>query len=1210
MQLMILREMKYHETILSIFGHSSYLQTLLVTSHRNSLQRYVLYGCLFGGLLFFVHVHSSAQQIRFKRTTVQQGLSQSSVQAMCQDRRGFLWFGTQNGLNCYDGYTMTVYHARQGDSTALPENYIASLYEDRLGTLWIGTLGGGIARMNPYSRRFTTIDIAKDLVNNQANDKATKRADYASKTLAMPAAITEAQNVFAFAEDNTGNIWVGTGSGLFRLNPTTNRIEEAFSTNSPFGTSKIVALHTDVQGNIWVGTIKGLYYYTPSANSWNTIGREAGFADSEIRSFAPDNLSGISHPLTQGLASVRSPVQEQMQRSSSTNMLWIGTASSGVYRLDCAQKRITSHIAAPYPNTPVQAISAGVGGLLWIAYSGQGVQLVNTRTGASTLLRHQAQQRESLSHNAVLSLLTDRSHTVWVGTDGAGLCYFNSDEYRFEFVSNDDGTGTSIVMSMLEDKQGNIWFGTLADGLNMLNPKTSAVTNYKHSPQNPRSLSNNFVWALAEDRSGVLWVGTNGGGLCRFDRASGAFLAYKHDENNPTSLPHNAVYSILESSDGTLWVATGGGLAMMNRQTGAFTTFRKTFSSDVSPRQSQNFQQTAFQEGEISSNAVRALYESRRGVLWVGTRGGGLNRFEPSSRTFTTFRHNPRNSNSISSDEISSIREDSKGVLWIGTANGLNRFDPSNGSFSVFKQGSGLPSSYVYSVIDDAHGYIWLTTGKGITRFNPQNSTFNTFEEVSHRAGMEFNQDACFKDRAGYIYFGSVAGFVRFHPDSVQVNYLSPPVVLTSFKKSNKPVALDTIISEKRELHLSVDDSFIAFEFAALSFSLPEKIQYFCKLENFDNDWIDLGTKREVTYTNLEAGEYILHVHSTNYDGIRSDEGATLRIIIHPHWWQTLWAKITVGVLLVIGGFGAYKVRVRRIEARQQELERTIAQRTAELSAGNTEIKRQNEVLLALNTEKNEFLGIAAHDLKSPLTSIILSSSIVQQYQSRMTVQEVSEQMGHILITARRMQETILNLLDINAIESGRFKFTPIAINIVEVVNDIVEGYYLRAQDKQLTLHFNHEADEIMMMCDRNALMQILENLISNAIKYSPHGKNVFVSIMTSESNQMPALFTREAQAIEHLPVSERYVRVEIQDEGPGLSTEDKALLFQKFAKLSAKPTGGEHSTGLGLSIVKKITEAMGGRVWCDSELGHGATFTVELPIVEVSQEDLDERLS
>lgn len=1122
------------------------------------------------------------QNIRFKRITLQQGLSQSSVQAILHDNRGFLWFGTQDGLNCYDGYTINVYRNTSGDSLSLPNSFVQTLYEDRTGTLWIGTLGGGIAQMNRFTRHFTTF--------GQFGSK--------EKTSALT---TEERNIYAIIEDKQGNIWVGTGGGLLRLNPSSRFFEERFTTqNSPLPSPHVRALHADNDGNIWVGTAKGLMCYNPKSKQWQYFVNNSGFADTDISAFAPD----YSEDYATRYAHNTSP--RLAAGAAFSNTLWIGTAN-GVYHFDCAQKLVTDVYPAPVKNAPVKTLAIGIGGLLWVGYEGEGLQMINTHTRSVSVLRHVRNQPESLSHNAVLSVLMDKHLNLWVGTDGAGVCYFNPDEYRFELISNDNGSGTNIVMSMLEDKQSRIWFGTIAGGLHSYDRRTGAFVNYKHEPKNTRSLSNNFVWSLAEDRSGAIWVGTNGGGLCRFDRTpSSAFTTYLHDDRNPSSLPHNSVYSMLEDSEGIFWVATDNGLAMMNRENGTFTTFRSKAETDNQSSKSAGQSLS----GTISSNAVRVIYEDRRHTLWVGTRGGGLNRFNRLGKTFETFRHSPENRNTISNDDVMSIHEDTKGILWIGTANGLNRFDPASGSFTAFYEKDGLPNRYVCSIMEDSGGYLWLATGKGISRFNTQNGTFNLFEEISRRAGSEFNQDACLKDHEGYMYFGGVAGFIRFHPDSVQTNYLVPPVVFTEFKRFNKPVRLDTIISEKRELHLSVDDSFIAFEFAALSFSLPDKIKYSCKLENFDKDWNDLGTKREATYTNLAAGEYVLRVRATNYDGVQNNDGVSLRIIVHPHWWQTVWARLLAVAVVIASAFALYRWRVRRIEKRQQDLERTITERTAEISTGHDEILRQNDVLMQLNIEKNEFLGIAAHDLKNPLTSIILSASIIQQYQTRMTVPEINDQMDHILITAKRMQETILNLLDINAIESGRFTFSPIAMNVVEVVNDVVEGYYLRAKDKEISLHFNHDSDEIMTMCDRNALMQVLENLISNAIKYSPPGKNVYVNVLSSHSDQDSELFRRERDALVRLPMAEKHVRIEFQDEGPGLSEEDKTQLFQKFAKLSAKPTGGEHSTGLGLSIVKKIIEAMHGQVWCESELEHGATFIVELPISEVPKELLLERLS
>ena len=1126
---------------------------------------------------------ANAEQMRFRQISLEQGLSQSSVYAIWQDKQGFLWFGTQDGLNRYDGYTLTVFREQTNNANSLPNNCIQTLHEDRLGTLWIGTRGGGAAKRNPYSGVFSP---------------AFTMSQEARKTSFGGSLGIEEQDVYAFSSDSAGKMWIGTGAGLLKVNPKTNTLEEQISTrNSPLKSPMIRALLCDKAGILWIATPEGLYSYNPVSKQWQTFRHD----DSNPASLPDNDLRTMITPITAS--------------GSNTDEIIVGTASALV-RFSASEGKVVATLPhATRAKSNINALCAVRNGTFWAGYGGDGLHecaaVFAERQGLTErrAFRHAINQPNSLSNDVILSLYFDRAGGLWTGTDGGGVSYAHPDEYRFENFTNDAvGAGGNIVLSLTEGMnnsatqggttQGNIWLGTLSEGIARFHPTLHTFQTFRNSPANTRSLANNVVWAVLTDSKGVLWVGTNAG-LSRFNAASGDFTNYFHDPNNPKSLPDNSIYALLEDSHGNLWVATNGGLARMNRENATFTTFRSNGTANA-----------------LSSNAVRKIYEDRSGILWIGTRGGGLNRFDVQSTSFLHFRHMSSNPTSISSDYVLSIHEDRTGTLWIGTAGGLNKFDRTNGVFTAFREGEGvgasevvnkLPNNYICGILEDDSGNLWLGTVRGICKFDPRTGKFATFEELYNRSGSEFNQDACLRARNGMFYFGGINGFVRFHPDSIHTNFSVPPVVLTGFKKFNKPVDMpllgDSLLPTKHELHLSVDDTFISFEFAALSFTLPHKISYSCKLEGFDEDWIDLGNKREATYTNLDAGEYVFCVRATNYDGVWNKEGTSLKVIIHPHWWQTWWAKSMATAALLLLAFVAYKWRIRRIEARSTDLEQTVGERTAALSMSNREITRQNDSLTALNQEKNEFLGIAAHDLKNPLTAIMMSSSIVKQYHSKMTADEVIEQMDHILITAKRMKETILNLLDINSIESGRFKFTNIPMNVVEVVNDVVEGYYLRAKDKEISLHLNTETDEIMTFTDRNAFMQVMENLISNAIKYSPLGKNVYVNIISSDTDQMQALFVREEARLEQIPSSGAHVRIEIQDEGPGLDADDKQKLFGKFAKLSAKPTGGEHSTGLGLSIVKKIVEAMHGRVWCESELGHGATFIVELPLVEIPPE-------
>jgi ligand-binding sensor domain-containing protein/signal transduction histidine kinase len=1111
-------------------------------------------------VLFAQLLPANAEQMRFRKISLEQGLSQSSVYAILQDKQGFLWFGTQDGLNRFDGYTLTVFRQQNNNPRSLPNNCIQTLFEDRSGTLWVGTRGGGAVRRNPYTGIFSP---AYTPHNN---------------TLGI-----EEQDVYAFAEDKLSQMWIGTAAGLICVKTSNGAIVEQFSPkNSPLRQTMIRALVVDSTGVLWIATPEGLYAYTPASKQWRTFQQNSSLNSSnDIRALVlPTRASGVA-----------------------SNELIVATASALV-RLNTVSGNVISTL--PHntrTKASVNTLFAVKNGGFWVGYGGDGVHECSAVYGEKQelterrALRHSTVQPNSLSNDAVLSVYFDRTGGLWIGTDGAGVNYAHPDEYRFENFTNDaSGSGGNIVLALTEETRnpatrGHIWLGTLSTGIARFNPTEHSFTTFRNIPNNPRSLLNNLVWSMLQDRLGTLWVGTSGG-LSRFNEASGDFTNYTHNAENPVSLPDNSIYSMLEDSHGNFWLATNNGLARMNRETGVFTSFRSNGTAS-----------------SISSNSVRKIYEDRSGTLWIGTRGGGLNRFDPHNGSFLHFRHNPSNPTSISNDYVLSIHEDRSGMLWIGTAGGLNKFDRASGTFTAFREGDGLVNNYICGILEDESGNLWLGTVRGICKFDPRTGKFATFEELYNRAGSEFNQDACLKASNGMLYFGGISGFVRFHPDSIHTNFSVPPVVVTGFKKFNKPVDMtllgDSLIPTKRELHLSVDDTFISFEFAALSYTLPHKISYSCKLEGFDNEWIDLGNKREATYTNLDAGEYVFRVRASNYDGVWNEEGTRLTVIIHPHWWQTWWAKSLAVFLIALMALIGYKWRVRRIEERSHVLEQTVNERTAALSMSNREITRQNDSLMQLNQEKNEFLGIAAHDLKNPLTAIMMSSSIVKQYHNKMTADEVIEQMEHILITAKRMKETILNLLDINSIESGKFKFSNIPMNVVEVVNDVVEGYYLRAKDKEISLHLNTETDEVMTFTDRNAFMQIMENLISNSIKYSPLGKNVYVNIITSQTDQMQALFTREEEALEHTPLQQAHVRIEIQDEGPGLTPEDKQKLFGKFAKLSAKPTGGEHSTGLGLSIVKKIVEAMHGQVWCESELGAGATFIVELPLVEIPPEAL-----
>lgn len=1081
-------------------------------------------------IVFVIGLPAQPLTVAFSHLSVEQGLSQSSVECIIQDNRGFMWFGTQDGLNRYNGYTITTFRSNRADSTALPNSYIQALYEDRSGVLWIGTRGGGVCMFDRITEKFRASSWeCKSILNLGGTD------------------------VFAFCEGSGDRFWVGTDAGLIGIDRVSQRCEifahQPGSAQS-LSNNKVRCVFEDTFGIVWVGTEGGgLNRFNPKNGSWLTFQTSAPFGN-EVWSIREDR-SGI---------------------------LLLAT-DNGLVRLDCSTMRFTTVQGS---GSNARSVWKDKTGLIWVGLHGGGLQSINPTNSAIATFKNDSSTPESLNGDAIVSIYEDKSGGIWFGTEGVGVNYFNRTAHKFRTIRNTNTTDrtVNITLAICEDRSGMIWMGTYGGGLQMLNPNTGAFTTYKTIIGNPHSLSKNLVWTLHEDRNGVLWVGTFGGGLNKFDPKSRSFTVFRHNPLNPQSLSNDDVYAIHEDAMGMFWLGTNDGLCHFNPANGESTTYKNIVGDPHS----------------LSINAVRKIYEDKQGILWIGTRGGGLNKFDRTTKTFTTYRNDPANPQSLSDDFVLSILEDRTGTLWVGTHSGLNRFTPTQNTFIVFRQKDGLPSNAICSILDDEYGNLWLGTIGGLCRFTPSNGMVQNYDAHSGLQSNEFNQNACFKNRQGMLYFAGIAGFNMFHPDSIRQNTYVPPLVFTDFRKFNTSVTLDSSISEAREIHLSYEDSFFSVEFALLSFILPERTRYIYKLDGFDDNWIDLGTKREASYTNLDGKTYTLRIRAATFDGVWTPAGAEtiLHIIIHPPWWKTIWFRALALLIFASCVFVSFKWRVGFIEHRNEELKRLVQERTLELQSRNDEITWQNERLIQLNEEKNEFLGIAAHDLKNPLTGIMMSASIIEQYHSNMTMKDILEQLSHLQSVARRMRATITNLLDVNAIESGKMNLVMQNVRIVELVNEVVSDYKVRAEEKLINLHFQTDiSDEAFVYADYNATVEVVENLVSNAVKYSPHSKNIWVSVDKGK-----------AKTIKH-PQTTSYelpsMQVCVRDEGPGLSEDDKSKLFGKFARLSAQPTGGEHATGLGLSIVKRLVEMMDGGVWCESEIGAGATFIIELPTTRPS---------
>jgi ligand-binding sensor domain-containing protein/signal transduction histidine kinase len=1114
--------------------------------------------CCIVGLQIQCVVFAQQSQRGFERLSLEQGLPQSTVNCILQDSKGFLWFGTQDGLCRYDGYTFLTYRHDPRNATSISDSFIHALYEDKNGTLWIGTHDGGLNAFHRSTEHFTHY----------------KHSPKNRKTIPNNV-------VTAICPHDDGQLWIGTRGGTCLFHPATGSVNVLLMRgvgnskqldNEQYLPENVVnALLRDRRGVLWIGSNNGLSCYNSASRTLEPFALQET-ATNVVYSFAGKEVYSLLEDY-QGL-------------------LWVGT-SEGLYAINTAQRAVVQFVHEPsntrsLAGNRVRAMVEDHAKTLWVGTDGKGLCTFDRSTGTFVTHSADAANPHSLSHNALLSLYCDRQGIVWAGTNGGGLNKMSGDGaffalYRMaastapqranEYYST--GLHDNDVDAFYEDRQGMIWIGT-DNGLHLWNRQSRTFTVYLGSGDGSKSLPHTNIKSILQDQRGMMWIGT-AAGLVWFDPVTKVFTNVRAPAHVPAALKTANIAALLEDKNGTVWIATrGGGLIGYSPKTATFQEFLAVSSGKG-----------------LSNNDVISLYQDHAGNLWVGTVGGGACQFNPSTGEWKVFNANTKDASALSANSVYGFYEDAERRLWIGTTGGLNCLNAERSVCMVFREQHGLPNDVVYAILPDKQGNLWLTTNKGLSRFSPITRQFTNYTVSDGLQSDEFNKGAALVSRSGMIYVGGIQGFNEFMPERVRTNTYVPPVVLTDFKKFNKSFPLDTAITDATQIDLDYTDNFFSFEFAALNFMLPEKNRYKFKLEGFNKDWIDAGTKREATYTNLEPKTYVFRVKASNNDGVWNEDGAMVRVVIRPPWWKTWWFRALGLIVLVTTGVSWYRLRVYQVQKRNELLERVVEERTTQLRDSNEEvqrnveeIQRQNRQLIDLNNEKNEIMGIVAHDLKNPLSNIKMLAALLRQESNKLSPEEIEEFSTDILRASERMFDLITNLLNVNAIEQGGVKLHPSTFDVQALVRDIMHCYVQAALTKHIELHYeNHIAptnSEVAVFADRHAALQIIDNLVSNAVKYSPHGKNVTIRLVRGSAPQL--------------------MRVEIQDQGPGLSESDKKRLFGKYTRLSAQPTGGESSTGLGLSIVKKLAEAMGGHVWCESELGKGATFIVELPCDEVEE--------
>lgn len=1003
-------------------------------------------------LVFGVH-HAEArlnpeEDFRFYHLTTADGLSHPSVAAICQDETGFMWFGTQNGLNRYDGYEMTVYRYNSDDPHSLNSNNITAIYEDSENNLWIGTGGGGLHLYDRNHDRFTRIvgdpEDWKTLSDN---------------------------TIWSILEDSRGDLWIGTSYGLNVMNRSdTTMVRYFHEDEDPAGLSHndIQVIFEDSRNNFWIGTSDGLNLMDRDEETFTRFFHE------------PGNPNSISSS------------QINTINEDDNGTLWIGTDGGGLNYYDYENEQFVSftHDAndpTSISDNHIYSVLEDRDGLLWIGTGTEGVAVFDRVSKKFYSHGYDPDYSFSINEGGVNTLFESRDGILWAGTFAGGINYFDQNRLFFSHYLREEGTAPALSHNLIrefeQDSSGKIWIATDGGGLNRFNPQTEQFEVFRHDPENRQSIPSDIILALHWNKDG-LWLGSYANGLSLLDTETWTFRHFRHDPDEPGSLSGNDVFAIHEDHEGHLWIGTNGrGLNRLKPGSDSFIRYR----ADPDDPES------------IGNDDIRAIYEDSRENLWIGSYLGHLTLFDRDQDRFIHYdiNYNEEYYNSVIQDFL----EDSKDRFWLASRGaGLKQFDRDNHEVvASYTVEDGLPGNNVHGIREDDNGILWLSTNGGISRFDPENGKFQNFDEKLGIQRGDFFGGSRFRDREGYIYFGGYNGFNRFHPDDIQPQSDSHDVVFTDFLIFNRSVGigedspLEQHISQTDRLVIPPDASMITFRFSALNFGVVKGDRFAYMLEGLDRDWNHVGSQRTATFTNLRPGEYVLKVMATNSDGSWPEEAAELAVVVTPPFWRTAWFITCFILFIAIALFLGYRYRVHSIKTKNKQLARMVTERTAKLRESNA--------------TKDKLMSIVAHDLNNTAFGIIGFAELLKESIEQKDLKEAKEFSNHLHQMTKRFHDLLENLLTWARSQSGRIEHHPEKIRLSEIVEEHILQEKSRAHNKSIKLSSSIDPEsELVVYADRNMLSTALRNLINNALKFTekggmvnitaaPAGKDVEISV-------------------------------------------------------------------------------------------------------------------
>ncbi|MBN2103532.1 hypothetical protein JW835_05770, partial [bacterium] len=878
-----------------------------IAMKQNQTARYMILWVL---LLCASAVLSQKPDFYFEHLQTSQGLSMNNVNTITRDQSGFMWIGTEDGLNRYDGYEFMVYRQIEDNPHSVCNSFIRALLYDSRNRLWVATRNG-LCRYVPEKDNFIRYSIGKNDSLRSLN-----------------------ADIQSLLEDTKGRIWIGGENGVDCLNPETGIFQHyAPDPENPNSLSNntVYQIAESRKGLIWIATENGLNLLDPETGNFRHFfsnpNRSNTLSSNYIRSLLVDDQDN----------------------------LWIGTYEQGLDYYDIHNKQFIHftyglHKKNALSHFQINDLAFHWSGNIWAATT-EGLNLIEINPNRIQDSRiHQYLENpnnsSSLSASHIQSVWLDSSR-IWLATRFGGINIYDKygSKFRKYTTVSLDGNGLSHanVTSFTQDDQGQIYIGTDGGGINIWDPRTGKFRYLMHDPGNPNSLTNNKVLSVLFESPHTLWIGMWSGGVDRYNLRSGRMAHYQNDPNDPESLSSDNVFYLFMDHKKQLWVGTwSGGLNRYHRQTGRFIRYPYNVSDSSG----------------TSGETIISIYEDHENRLWLATEGQGLNGFDHEKNRFVHYQNVETDTTTISGDYVIAMLQDSQKRLWVTTTNGLNRFDPETGIFTAFHEKDGLPAETLYGILEDDNKHLWISSIRGLSRITAQSigekttiqSTNYTLQDGLQ--GEQYGQWAYFKNRDGAMYFGGLNGFNLFHPRDIRENPIPPKILINGFQLSLKPVSFREPDSPLKKpvyltdkIALGYQESMLTFEFVGISFTQPEKNQYAYRLDNFDQEgkWHYSGTERKATYTNLDPKTYTFEVKASNNAGIWNDQPASISVTITPPFWETPLFRAAAIFVLAALILAVYQWRTRSIRRKNEQLEAEVAARTEEV------VKRKDEIEQAYN---------------------------------------------------------------------------------------------------------------------------------------------------------------------------------------------------------------------------------------------------------------------